>query len=56
MDGDSDPIGGVYDWHGTRCAGVIAAAKDGEACGVGIAYNSKFGGDNGHINLLQLYI
>ncbi|KAI9305889.1 peptidase S8/S53 domain-containing protein [Cunninghamella echinulata] len=31
------------DYHGTRCAGQIAAVKN-EACGVGIAYNSKVSG------------
>lgn len=31
------------DDHGTRCAGQIAAVKNG-ACGVGIAYNSKVAG------------
>ena len=44
VDGDPDPINHMYDWHGTRCAGLVSAAKDGEACGVGVAYNSKFGG------------
>ncbi|CAO3607531.1 unnamed protein product [Cunninghamella echinulata] len=31
------------DYHGTRCAGQIAAVKN-DACGVGIAYNSKVSG------------
>jgi kexin len=31
------------DRHGTRCAGEIAAAKN-DACGVGIAYDSKVAG------------
>ncbi|ORZ24046.1 peptidase S8/S53 domain-containing protein [Absidia repens] len=31
------------DYHGTRCAGQIAASKN-DACGVGIAYNSKVSG------------
>ncbi|ORZ11236.1 peptidase S8/S53 domain-containing protein [Absidia repens] len=31
------------DYHGTRCAGQIAAVKN-EACGVGIAYNAKVSG------------
>ena len=44
VDGDADPVSGVDDWHGTRCAGLVSAAKDGEACGVGVAYNAKFGG------------
>lgn len=44
VDGDSDPINDLSDWHGTRCAGLVSAAKDGHACGVGVAYNSKFAG------------
>ena len=44
VDGDPDPVKDVDDWHGTRCAGLVSAAKDGEACGVGVAPNSKFGG------------
>lgn len=31
------------DHHGTRCAGQIAAVKN-DACGVGIAYDSKIAG------------
>lgn len=31
------------DKHGTRCAGEIAAVKNG-VCGVGVAYNAKIGG------------
>ncbi|CAO3594041.1 unnamed protein product [Absidia cylindrospora] len=31
------------DYHGTRCAGQIAASKN-DACGVGIAYHSKVSG------------
>ena len=31
------------DRHGTRCAGEIAAVKNG-VCGVGVAYNAKIGG------------
>lgn len=31
------------DHHGTRCAGEIAAVKNG-VCGVGVAYNAKIGG------------
>lgn len=31
------------DHHGTRCAGEIAAVKNG-VCGVGIAYDSKIAG------------
>ena len=44
MDGDDDPFRDDEDWHGTRCAGIVSASKDGHACGVGVAYNSKFGG------------
>lgn len=32
------------DYHGTRCAGEIAAAKGNEYCGVGVAYDSKVAG------------
>ncbi|CAF1214953.1 unnamed protein product [Rotaria sordida] len=35
------------DWfnsHGTRCAGEIAAAKDNNICGVGVAYDSMVAG------------
>ena len=46
VDGDADPINDQYDWHGTRCAGLVSAAKDGAACGVGVAYNAKFAGEN----------
>lgn len=34
----------VNDWHGTRCAGEIAAAKSNGYCGVGVAYDSKVAG------------
>ena len=44
VDGDPDPIGGKYDWHGTRCAGIVSAAKDNNKCGVGIAYSSNLAG------------
>lgn len=35
------------DWfnsHGTRCAGEVAAARDNDICGVGVAYDSKIAG------------
>ncbi|KAF3421032.1 hypothetical protein E2986_09387 [Frieseomelitta varia] len=35
------------DWfnsHGTRCAGEVAAARDNDVCGVGVAYDSKVAG------------
>nr|CAG4638316.1 EOG090X02T5 [Cyclestheria hislopi] len=35
------------DWfnsHGTRCAGEVAAARDNNVCGVGVAYDSKIAG------------
>lgn len=32
------------DYHGTRCAGEIAAAKGNDYCGVGVAYDSKVSG------------
>lgn len=31
--------------HGTRCAGEIAMQADNNKCGVGVAYNSKVGGE-----------
>lgn len=31
--------------HGTRCAGEIAAAKDNNICGVGVAYDSMIAGE-----------
>lgn len=31
--------------HGTRCAGEVAAARDNEVCGVGVAYDSKIAGN-----------
>ncbi|XP_010003627.1 PREDICTED: proprotein convertase subtilisin/kexin type 4 [Chaetura pelagica] len=30
--------------HGTRCAGVVAAAANNRVCGAGVAYNAKVGG------------
>jgi len=30
--------------HGTRCAGEIAAARDNNICGVGVAYDSMIAG------------
>lgn len=39
------------DYHGTRCAGQIAASKN-DACGVGIAYEAKVSGKKG---LLMVY-
>lgn len=30
--------------HGTRCAGEVAAARDNNVCGVGVAYDSKIAG------------
>lgn len=35
----------VSNRHGTRCAGEIAMVANNEFCGVGIAYNSKIGGN-----------
>lgn len=32
------------DYHGTRCAGEIAAAKNNDYCGLGVAYNAKVAG------------
>ncbi|XP_076099086.1 neuroendocrine convertase 2-like [Mytilus galloprovincialis] len=33
-----------FNSHGTRCAGEVAAARDNNVCGVGVAYNSKVAG------------
>ncbi len=46
---DSDPFP-RYDYsnenkHGTRCAGEVAANRDGK-CGVGAAYGAKVGGQS----------
>ncbi|ODV61135.1 kexin KEX2 ASCRUDRAFT_80883 [Ascoidea rubescens DSM 1968] len=39
------PLPKLYnDYHGTRCAGEIAASKNDGFCGVGIAYDSKVSG------------
>ncbi|XBW36718.1 hypothetical protein QEN19_002294 [Hanseniaspora menglaensis] len=32
------------DYHGTRCAGEIAAAKNNDYCGLGVAFNAKVSG------------
>ena len=45
---DSDPLP-RYEYsnknkHGTRCAGEVAANRDGK-CGVGAAYGAKVGGE-----------
>ncbi|KAM6189616.1 proprotein convertase subtilisin/kexin type 4 [Sarcoramphus papa] len=31
-------------WHGTRCAGEVAATANNRICGAGVAYNAKVGG------------
>eukprot|EP00794_Sanderia_malayensis_P013701 gene13701-biopygen10999 len=31
-------------WHGTRCAGEVAAEANNSKCGVGVAYNARIGG------------
>ncbi|XP_037238422.1 proprotein convertase subtilisin/kexin type 4 [Falco biarmicus] len=31
-------------WHGTRCAGEVAAVANNQICGAGVAYNAKVGG------------
>ncbi|KAK3092259.1 hypothetical protein FSP39_000444 [Pinctada imbricata] len=33
-----------FNSHGTRCAGEVAAARDNNVCGVGVAYDSKVAG------------
>lgn len=56
---DNDPFP-RYDYsnenkHGTRCAGEVAANRDGK-CGVGAAYGAKVGGEksNNYAVLLQI--
>ena len=50
VNNDKDPSpDSPYNDHGTSCAGIIGAAKNG-VCGVGIAYNVYLGGEL--INLL----
>ena len=44
LDEDHDPMAGSYDVHGTKCAGIVSAAKNNDTCGVGIAYNSNLAG------------
>ncbi|NXC22550.1 PCSK4 convertase, partial [Corythaeola cristata] len=45
---DPDPqpryTAGGENWHGTRCAGEVAAAANNRICGAGVAYNAKVGG------------
>lgn len=41
LQNDTNAQGG---WHGTAVAGVMAAADDGIACGVGLAYNAGIAG------------
>ncbi|XP_065555705.1 proprotein convertase subtilisin/kexin type 4 isoform X3 [Lathamus discolor] len=35
---------GEENWHGTRCAGEVAAAANNQLCGAGVAYNASIGG------------
>ncbi|XP_030365014.1 proprotein convertase subtilisin/kexin type 4 [Strigops habroptila] len=35
---------GGENWHGTRCAGEVAAAANNQICGAGVAYNANVGG------------
>ncbi|NXY10767.1 PCSK4 convertase, partial [Pteruthius melanotis] len=35
---------GDRNWHGTRCAGEVAAVANNGICGAGVAYNAKIGG------------
>ncbi|NXK70130.1 PCSK4 convertase, partial [Sylvietta virens] len=45
-DPDPQPRYGDEDknWHGTRCAGEVAAAANNGICGAGVAYNARIGG------------
>lgn len=40
----ADPMPGSGDYHGTACAGLAGAAKDGSVCGVGMAYDATLCG------------
>lgn len=40
--------------HGTRCAGEVAAARDNDVCGVGVAYDSKIAGTD-FLNAIHIY-
>uniref|UniRef100_A0A8B9ITL9 Proprotein convertase subtilisin/kexin type 4 n=1 Tax=Amazona collaria TaxID=241587 RepID=A0A8B9ITL9_9PSIT len=35
---------GEENWHGTRCAGQVAAAANNRICGAGVAYSASVGG------------
>ncbi|KAL7677813.1 hypothetical protein ACOME3_004046 [Neoechinorhynchus agilis] len=35
------PNSTVFGWHGTACAGVIAARPNNQYCGVGVAFDAK---------------
>ncbi|NWH71782.1 PCSK4 convertase, partial [Piaya cayana] len=35
---------GLENWHGTRCAGEVAAAANNRICGAGVAFNARVGG------------
>lgn len=47
-DDDPDPTPrynrGLYNSHGTRCAGEIAMEANNDKCGVGVAFNAGIGG------------
>lgn len=47
-DDDADPTPrytrGLFNSHGTRCAGEIAMEANNAKCGVGVAYNARVGG------------
>ena len=41
VEDDYDP---TARWHGTSCAGIAAASRNDETCGVGVAYDSNLSG------------
>uniref|UniRef100_A0A8C3NMQ6 Uncharacterized protein n=1 Tax=Geospiza parvula TaxID=87175 RepID=A0A8C3NMQ6_GEOPR len=43
-DPDPQPRYSDSNWHGTRCAGEVAAVANNGICGAGVAYNAKIGG------------
>ncbi|KAM3849392.1 proprotein convertase subtilisin/kexin type 5 [Diretmus argenteus] len=44
-DPDPSPLGSNYDnYHGTECAGMVAAAANNSQCTVGVSYSARIGG------------
>ena len=49
VDRDYDTFPG---WHGTSCAGVAAASRNDDTCGVGVAYDVNLSGRSFYYILL----